>query len=136
MAYAKTVRLDLPYEEAVPRVKEVFKQHGFGTLTEIDVRATLQEKLGAEMEPYLIIGACNPNLARRALDTEREIGLLLPCNVVVRAADGGGVIVDALDPSIMASVPGNADLAPIAEEASRLVGEALNELAGVAASQR
>ncbi len=136
MAYAKTVRLDLPYEEAVPRVKEVFKQHGFGTLTEIDVRATLQEKLGTEMEPYLIIGACNPNLARRALDTEREIGLLLPCNVVVRAADGG-VIVDALDPSIMASVPGNPDLAPIAEEASRLVGEALDELAsGLAGMQR
>lgn len=128
MAYAKTIRLDLPYEEAVPKVKEAFKDKGFGTLTEIDVRATLQEKLGAEMEPYLIIGACNPHLAQRALDAERQIGLLLPCNVVVRQADGG-VIVDALDPSIMASVPGNPNLAPIAEEADRLVGEALDQLA-------
>lgn len=134
MAYAKTIRLDLPYEEAVPKVKEAFKSRGFGTLTEIDVRATLQEKLGAEMEPYLIIGACNPHLAQRALDAEREIGLLLPCNVVVRQADGG-VIVDALDPSIMASVPGNPDLGPIAEEANRLVSEALDQLAGGSAPQ-
>ncbi len=127
MAYAKTIRLDLPYEEAVPKVKEAFKDKGFGTLTEIDVRATLRDKLGAEMEPYLIIGACNPHLAQRALDAEREVGLLLPCNVVVRQADGG-VIVDALDPSIMASLPGNPDLAPVAEEANRLVGEALEQL--------
>lgn len=127
MGYAKTIRLALSYEEAVPKVKEAFKRKGFGTLTEIDVAATLREKISAEMEPYLIIGACNPHLARRALDAEREIGLLLPCNVVVRQADGG-VIVDALDPSIMASVPGNPDLGPIAEEASRLVGEALADL--------
>lgn len=127
MEYAKTIRLALPYEEAVSKVKEAFRQKGFGTLTEIDVAATLREKVGAEMEPYLIIGACNPHLARRALDAEREVGVLLPCNVVVRQADGG-VIVDALDPSIMASVPGNPDLRPIAEEASRLVGEALADL--------
>ena len=130
MEYATTIRLNLPYDEAIRRVKDVFKGRGFGTLTEIDVTATLREKLGAEIEPYLIIGACNPRLAQRALDAEREIGVLLPCNVVVRQADGGGVTVDAFDPSIMASVPGNPELGPIAEEASRLVGEALAELAG------
>lgn len=130
MDYARTIRLDLSYDEAVPKVKEAFKNQGFGTLTEIDVAATLREKLGTEMEPYLIIGACNPKLAQQALTAERKVGLLLPCNVVVRQGDGGGVIVDALDPALMASVPGNPQLGPVAEEAARLVGEALAELAG------
>lgn len=128
MSYANTITLGLDYDEAVPKVKEAFKVKGFGTLTEIDVRATLREKLGHDMEPYLIIGACNPHLAHRALDAERQVGLLLPCNVVVRSGDAG-VIVDALDPSIMVSVPDNPALAPIAEEAARLMGEALSELA-------
>ncbi len=128
MGYAKTIRLEATYDEAVPKVKEALAAKGFGTLTEIDVRATMHEKLGVDMEPYLIIGACNPGLAHRALDAEREIGLLLPCNVVVRQA-GRGVIVDALDPSIMASVPGNDDLVPVAEEASRLLDQVLEQLA-------
>lgn len=128
MRYTKTVALALDYDDAVVRVKAAFKAKGFGTLTEIDVRATLREKIGADMEPYLIVGACNPQLAHRALEAEREIGTLLPCNVVVRAS-GDGVTVDALDPAIMASVPDNPALAPIAEEAARLVGEALDELA-------
>ncbi len=127
MGYSNTITLDLGYEEAVTKVKETFKSKGFGTLTEIDVRATLQEKIGEEMEPYLIIGACNPQLAHRALDAERQIGTLLPCNVVVRQGDRG-VIVDALDPSIMSTLAGNPGLAPIAAEAARLVGEALSEL--------
>ncbi|MHB1928452.1 MAG: DUF302 domain-containing protein [Acidimicrobiales bacterium] len=131
MQYTKTVELPLDYDEAVAKVKEAFKAKGFGTLTEIDVRATLREKLGEEMEPYLIVGACNPALAKRALDAERRVGVLLPCNVVVRRSDGG-VIVDALDPAIMASVPDNPALAPIAEEAARLVGQALDELAAEA----
>jgi uncharacterized protein (DUF302 family) len=128
MQYTKTLNLALGYDEAVVRVKEAFESQGFGTLTEIDVRATLRDKLGAEMEPYLIIGACNPQLAQRALDAEQEIGTLLPCNVVVRASSNG-VIVDALDPTILATVPGNPALAPIAEEAARLVGQALDDLA-------
>lgn len=131
MRYTKTVALALDYDDAVVRVKAAFKAKGFGTLTEIDVRATLREKIGADMEPYLIVGACNPHLAHRALEAEREIGTLLPCNVVVRAS-GDGVTVDALDPAIMASVPDNPALAPIAEEAARLVGEALDELAAAA----
>lgn len=127
MTYAKTITLDLPYDEAVPKVKEAFKAQGFGTLTEIDVRATLKEKLGEDMEPYVILGACNPQLAHRALDIEREIGLLLPCNVVVRS-DGDRCVVQALDPKIIADVPDNAALEPIAEEAGRRSDAALAEL--------
>ena len=91
MDYGRTIELDLPYEQAVPKVKEAFQAQGFGTLTEIDLRATLQEKLGQDMEPYVILGTCNPQLAHRALAVDREIGLLLPCNVVAgrRRHDAG-----------------------------------------------
>ncbi|MDQ3640107.1 MAG: DUF302 domain-containing protein [Actinomycetota bacterium] len=125
--YAKTISLDLSYDEAVPRVKEAFKAQGFGTLTEIDVKATLAEKIGAEVEPYVILGACNPELAHQALEIEREIGLLLPCNVVVRA-QGECTLVQALDPRIIAEVPGRAELEPVAEEAGRRIDAALAEL--------
>ncbi len=131
MRYAKTVKLRLSYDEAVPKVKEAFRARGFGTLTEIDVRATLKEKLGEHMEPYLIIGACNPALANRALRVERQVGLLLPCNVVVRQGDDG-VIVEAVDASMIATVPANPDLEPIADEAGRLIEEALEDLAASA----
>jgi len=127
MQYGKSVRLKVAFTEAVPRVKEAFAAQGFGTLTEIDVRATLQAKLGAEIEPYVILGACNPQLAQRALDVTRDIGLLLPCNVVVREEDGG-VVVQALDPSIIATVPGIAELEPIAAEAARRIDAALATL--------
>jgi uncharacterized protein (DUF302 family) len=127
MSYAKTITLELPYDEAVPRVKEALKAQGFGTLTEIDVQATLKEKLGQDMEAYVILGACNPQLAHRALEVEREIGLLLPCNVVVRA-DGERSLVQALDPSIIAEVSGNTALPPIAEEAGRRIDAAMAEL--------
>jgi uncharacterized protein (DUF302 family) len=87
--YGRTIELDLPYAEVVPRVKEAFKAQGFGTLTEIDVRATLKEKLGEDMEPYVILGGCHPELAHKTLDIDRDSGLLLPCNVVAREKDGG-----------------------------------------------
>ena len=128
MNYTKTVKLDIRYDEAVPKVKSALKERGFGTLSEIDVQATLDEKIGYEMEPYLIIGACNPALASRAIEAEPEIGALLPCNVVVRAA-GSGVIVDAMDPAIMASITANPKLKSIADEAGRLIDVALSELA-------
>jgi uncharacterized protein (DUF302 family) len=127
MDYARTITVDMPYQEAVPRVKEAFKAQGFGTLTEIDVQATLREKLDLEMEPYTILGTCNPGLAHRALEIDREIGLLLPCNVVVRAHDGG-VLVQALDPQVMVSVPERDELQPIAEEADTRIRAALNSL--------
>lgn len=127
MNYGQTIELPLSYEEAVPKVKEAFKEQGFGTLTEIDVRATLKEKIDRDIEPYLILGTCNPHLASRALDIEREIGLLLPCNVVITERDGK-TLVQALDPQVMVSVPERDELKPIADEAADRIGRALAQL--------
>jgi uncharacterized protein (DUF302 family) len=129
MDYGRTITLDLPFDAAVDRVKEAFKAQGFGTLTEIDVRATLQEKIGEEVEDYRILGVCNPHLAHRALGIDRSIGLLLPCTVVVRAGEDG-TLVQALDPQVMVSVPGEESLRPIADEAGQRIDAALDELAG------
>jgi uncharacterized protein (DUF302 family) len=126
--YGRTVQLDLSYEEAVPKVKEAFAAQGFGVLTEIDVRATLKDKLDQDMKPYLILGACNPQLAHRVLELELDIGLLLPCNVVVRT-EGGKTLIQALDPEVMVTVAGRAELQPIADEAGRRVQSALAALA-------
>ena len=127
MSYGTSVTLDLPLADAVGRVRAALADQGFGVLTEIDVRATLRDRLGEEMEDYLILGACNPPLAHRALQTDRHIGLLLPCNVVVRS-DGGETVVEALDPQVMVSVSGQPELAPVAEEATRRLGAALHTL--------
>ncbi len=135
MQYALSVALDMSYDEAVPKVKEAFKAQGFGALMEIDVQATLKEKLGAEMERYLIIGACNPQLAHRALDIERDIGLLLPCNVVVRES-GGRTLVQALDAGVIAQVPGRPELEPIAAEAQRRIRAALDSLTATSVPAR
>ena len=129
MDFGMTVRLDRPFAETAGRVRAALKEQGFGVLTEIDVRATLREKLGAEMEDYLIIGACNPPLAHRALDIDRRIGLLLPCNVVVRA-DGEATVVEALDPQVMVGVSGEPGLKAVADEAGRRLAAALDALAG------
>jgi len=126
--YAKTITVGLPYDQAVTATKDAFKTQGFGTLTEIDVQATLKEKLGVDIEPYLIIGACNPQLAHQALDVTRDIGLLLPCNGVVRE-HAGTVIVQALDATVIAAVPGLPELEPIAAEADRRIQAALDDLA-------
>lgn len=98
-----TVRLRAPFTEAVRRVRLALGEQGFGALTEIDVRDTLRQKVAVEMEDYLIIGACNPPLAHRALQVDRRIGLLLPCNVVIRT-DGAETVVEALDPQVMVAV--------------------------------
>ena len=127
MEYALSIELDLPHEEAVVKVKEAFAAQGFGILTEIDVQATLKAKTGADLEPYLILGACNPELARQALEIERQIGLLLPCNVVVRAGVGC-TIVEALDANVIAEIPDRDELVPVAEEAGRLIRAALDSL--------
>ncbi len=116
--YGFGTTLNLPYEEALPLVKEALKAEGFGVLTEIDVRRTLQEKLGADMPPYAILGACNPSLAHRALQQEPEIGLLLPCNVVVRA-ERSGSRVDIADPEAMLGIVGNEELNAVAREAKQ-----------------
>ena len=125
--YGFGTTLQKPYEEILPRVKEALKSEGFGVLTEIDVRQTLREKLGLEMEPYLILGACNPVLAHRALEQEPEIGLLLPCNVVVRAIEGG-CRVEIADPKAMLGIVGNEQLDAIADEAKQRLQRALATL--------
>src|SRR5271157_5707928 len=100
---------------------------GFGVLTEIDVQATLWEKIGKQISRYVILGACNPNLAGRALDIEPQIGVLLPCNVVVREV-GPDVLVEAMDPGVMSIVVEREEIRPIADEARRLIGDALGRL--------
>ncbi len=129
--YGFGITLQIPYEEAVPRVKEALKAEGFGVLTEIDVQRTLREKLGAEMESYIILGACNPQLAHRALEQEPEIGLLLPCNVVVRA-QGADSRVDIADPQAMLGIVGNEQLNAIAQEAKQRLQRAIASLEGQA----
>ena len=127
MDYGITIRTPIPFAEAVARVREALKAQGFGVLTEIDVQATLRDKLGQNMEDYLILGACNPPLAHRALDTDRRIGLLLPCNVVVRTADGQ-TIIEALNPQVMAEVADQPSLRPVADEATTRIRAALDSL--------
>src|SRR5512145_306580 len=112
---SSTVHLNTTYEAALTRVTEALKAEGFGVLTEIDVQATLKQKLGVDFRPYKILGACNPPLAHRALVTAPEIGLLLPCNVVVAATDGGSEVQIA-DPKEMFKIVDNRELAPLAEE--------------------
>ena len=104
MRYDRTVYLDADFATAVARIREASAEQGFGILTEIDVKATLKAKLDHDMEDYVILGACNPPLAHRALRADRTIGLLLPCNVVVRR-DGDRTAVQALDPGTMPCAP-------------------------------
>jgi len=127
MIHEEVVVLSTPFDESLAKVKEAFAAEGFGTLTEIDIQATLAKKIGKEMDRYTIVGACNPNLAGRALDVVPQIGALLPCNVVVRET-ADGVCVEAMDPGLMASVTGNDGVTQIADEARQLVGNALRRL--------
>ncbi len=113
--YALTGETMLPLPDAVARVREELKVEGFGVLTEIDVQATLKEKLDIDGEPYVILGACNPSLAHQALEAEPDLGVLLPCNVVVYER-GGVTHVSAVDAERMLSIVESAELAPIAED--------------------
>ncbi len=127
MDFTLRIELDIPYDDAIPLVKDALKDQGFGILTEIDVRQTLKEKLDIDIEPQIILGACNPQLAHRALQVDPRVAALLPCNVVVRT-EAGRTVIDALDPKIIAEVPDNPDLAPIAEEAGQRIQAALDAL--------
>ena len=127
MSYGIRISTQAPFAEAVARVREALKAQGFGVLTEIDMRATLRDRLGQEMEDYLILGACNPPLAHQALGVDSSIGLLLPCNVVVRA-DAGQTIVEALDPQTMVTITGQPALQPVADEAAARLRTALESL--------
>jgi uncharacterized protein (DUF302 family) len=128
--YGMTVQTATPFADTVARVREALKEQGFGVLTEIDVRATIRDKLGEDMEDYLILGACNPPLAHRALTADRTIGLLLPCNVVIRAGDRG-TIVEALDPRAIADIAGQPALIAVAGEAATRIQAALHALQDV-----
>ena len=129
--YGFSVTVDLPYGDAVERTREALAEEGFGILSEIDVAATLKKKLDVDFRPYVILGACNPPLAHRALTAERDIGLLLPCNVVVYAADEEGrSVVAAMDPEAALELTGNAEVRPVAAEARERVQRALKRLEG------
>jgi len=137
MTYATTISLDLPWHEAVVRTKEALAEQGFGILSEIDVRATFESKLGeqtaADLGDYVILGACNPALANRALTTEPDLGLLLPCNVVVRRAPGSATtIVQAIDPQTMVQLSGSAAIGEVASDAAVKLDAALARLEGAA----
>ena len=126
--YALTRTTDLSYDEADRRVREALQAEGFGVLTEIDVSATLKKKLDVDFPPYEILGACNPPLAHQALTREPDIGLLLPCNVVVRALPDGRTMVEALDPVVQLGVAENPDLAPLAEDVRARMRRVLDNL--------
>jgi uncharacterized protein (DUF302 family) len=128
MAYGIRSTLDQPFDAAVAAVRAALGEQGFGILTEIDLAATLKKKLDVDVAPQVILGACNPPLAHRALQAEESIGLLLPCNVVVRAADDDRTIVEALDPLIMVEVTGNTALQPVADDAAARLRAAMDAL--------
>ncbi len=127
MSYGTSVTVNLPFAEAVGRVRAALAEQGFGVLTEIDVTATLRARLGEQIEDYLILGACNPPAAHQALGVDRSIGLLLPCNVVVRAT-ASGTLVEALDPHVMVTLTGRPELKPVADEVGQQLAHALAAL--------
>jgi uncharacterized protein (DUF302 family) len=135
VSYGTSVTVPAPFTETLTRVREALAGQGFGVLTEIDVTATLRDKLGEQMEDYVILGACSPPFAHRALGIDRSIGLLLPCNVVVRAAPGG-TIVEALDPQVMVTLTGRPELKLVAGEVARRLAGALAKLTPGDAARR
>lgn len=130
MNIALSTALHASFDDAVQRTREALADQGFGVLTEIDVKATLKAKLGENMENYLILGACNPSLAHRAVNVDRQIGLLLPCNVVVRTdpENEDTVLVEAMDPQVLVDVTGEAELRPVADEVTTKLQAAIDSL--------
>jgi uncharacterized protein (DUF302 family) len=125
--FFKTV-VDLPYEEAIKKVTEALAAEGFGILTEIDVKATLKEKLDVDFRNYIILGACNPPFAYQTLQIEEQIGLMLPCNVVVQDGEDGTSIVSALNPGVAMESVQNSDLEPIAGEVAQKLRNVIDGL--------
>jgi uncharacterized protein (DUF302 family) len=131
MSLALSTTLHTSFEDAVERTRKALSDQGFGVLTEIDMKATLKAKLGEDMEDYLILGACNPSLAHRAVNVDRQIGLLLPCNVVVRADPGASddtVIIDAMNPQLMVQVSDQPGLREVAADAAVKLQAAVDAL--------
>jgi uncharacterized protein (DUF302 family) len=127
MEYGFSREVSYPYREAIERVTEELRKEGFGVLTTIDVKETLKKKLGVDFTSYVILGACNPALAHRALQAEEQIGLLLPCNVIVFERRGK-TVVSAFDPMLMAHVIGRPEMQAIAEEVKQKLQRAIDAL--------
>ena len=128
MGYGISTTLDSTVSEALDDVRRALSDQGFGVLTEIDMAATLRAKLGVEIPAQVILGACNPPSAYRALGVEESIGLLLPCNVVVRAGSDGRTIVETVDPQMMVEVTKNDELRPVADDVANRLRSALAAL--------
>jgi len=127
VSYALSTTVTTPYDETVEAVREALGEQGFGVLTEIDIKATLKKKLDVDVPAQVILGACRPPLAHAALQAEPSIGLLLPCNVVVRETEDG-TVVEAVDPQTMVAMTDNGDLQPVADEAKERLEKALASL--------
>jgi len=125
--YGITRTVSTGYDETIARVRELLKEEGFGVLTEIDVRRTLKEKIDKDVEPYVILGACNPKLAARALELEPDIGLLLPCNVIV-STRAGETHVGVVNPQSMVEFTSNPDLAEVSHEADARLRRVMDRL--------
>ena len=134
-AYSFAVDAALGFEEAEAKTRELLKEEGFGVLTEIDVAATLEQKLGVQFRPYKILGACNPQLAHRALEVEPLIGVLLPCNVVVEATGQRAVRVAFMDPEAALGMVGNPAVADVAQEAAVRLHRVADRLSSAGASK-
>ncbi|MCW3469136.1 DUF302 domain-containing protein [Rhodococcus pyridinivorans] len=130
MTLALSTTLHTSFPDAVERTRKALSEQGFGVLTEIDMKATLKAKLGEDMEDYVILGACNPPLAHRAVTVDRQIGLLLPCNVVVRTDPNNPetVVVDAMNPQMMVQVADSPGLADVADDATTALQAAIDSL--------
>ncbi|TCN58418.1 uncharacterized protein DUF302 [Rhodococcus sp. SMB37] len=130
MDLALSTTLRAPLAEAVERTRKALSEQGFGVLTEIDMQATLKSKLDADLEDYIILGACNPPLAHRAVTADPQIGLLLPCNVVVRRdrTDPEAVVIDAMNPQLMMQFADEEGLREVAEAATAALQSAIDSL--------
>jgi uncharacterized protein (DUF302 family) len=129
MSYGTPITVAAPFADTMQRVRDELQAEGFGVLTEINVTATLREKLGVDIEDYVILGACNPTLAHQALQADRSIGLLLPCNVVVRTGDDA-TVVEFLDPQLMSTISGSGGLSGVADEAAARLSRVMERLSG------
>lgn len=128
MSYALSKTVDLSYDEAVAATKAALQEQGFGVLTEIDMKSTLKNKIDVDIPPQVILGACRPPLANRALEIDPSIGTLLPCNVVIREDGSGNTLVEALDPETMVQFTGNDALREVSDDARGRIQSALDAL--------
>ena len=128
MTYSMSTTLDRPYDQAVADVRAALAEQGFGVITEIDMQAALAEKLGADIEPQIILGACSPNHAYRALQVEPSVGVLLPCNVVVRAEGADRSVVEMINPQMMVEIAEGDGMQEVADEVTAKLSAALDSL--------